>query len=159
MDTSASAPWQEQTHLIGRALGKAAQNNTLVDQTEARFDEVRAANPSFAGATAAIVAPAGGDRSSSRVLNTKGNVFSPHWDLCCPPNWWKSPVTPSTAALSTERLDLVDTDVLIWTVSPEQQAEIEADALYQQLSVAEDGRHLPRHLGQRRWPWPGAGLQ
>ncbi|MCB0116877.1 MAG: ABC transporter substrate-binding protein, partial [Caldilineaceae bacterium] len=53
------APWQEQTRLIGRALGKAAQANALVDQTEARFDEVRAANPSFAGATAAIVAPAG----------------------------------------------------------------------------------------------------
>ncbi|MCB0112505.1 MAG: hypothetical protein KDD84_00360, partial [Caldilineaceae bacterium] len=45
-------------------------------------------------------------------------------------------------SLSTERLDLVDTDVLIWTVSPEQQAEIEADALYQQLSVAEDGRDI-----------------
>ncbi|MEZ4831232.1 MAG: ABC transporter substrate-binding protein [Caldilineaceae bacterium] len=115
---------------------------TLVDQTEARFDEVRAANPSFAGATAAIVAPAGEGQiffsgpqhERQRFLTTLGFVL--------PTELVEIAGDAFYGSLSTERLDLVDTDVLIWTVSPEQQAEIEADALYQQLSVAEDGRDI-----------------
>jgi len=44
--------------------------------------------------------------------------------------------------ISGERLDLLDTDILIWTVNPEERAVIEDNALYQQLDVAQAGRDI-----------------
>ena len=46
-------------------------------------------------------------------------------------------------AISHERLDLLDTDVLLWVVSTDaERAAIEGDSLVQQLAVTKEGRSI-----------------
>ena len=135
-------PWQEQTRLIGRALGQEAQAEALIAEMDARFAEVRAEVPSFEGATAAIVAPAGEGQIYFSGPEHERQRFLTSLGFVLPEALVEIAGDAFFGTISTERLDLVDTDVLIWTVSPEQQAEIEADSLYQQLAVAQDGRDL-----------------
>lgn len=136
-------PWQEQTRLIGRALGKEALANRLVAEMEARFAQAREAHPEFVGATAAIASPAGEGQfffsgpqhERQRVLTSLGFVLPEELAQIAGDSFY--------GTISGERLDLLDTDVLIWTVSsPEQRAAIESNPLYQQLAVAREGRHI-----------------
>lgn len=135
-------PWQEQTRLIGRALGQEAQAEALIAEMDARFAQVRAEVPSFEGATAAIVAPAGEGQLYFSGPEHERQRFLTSLGFVLPDALVEIAGDAFFGTISTERFDLVDTDVLIWTVSPEQQAEIEADPLYQQLSVAQDGRDI-----------------
>ncbi|MBV9789667.1 MAG: iron-siderophore ABC transporter substrate-binding protein [Chloroflexi bacterium] len=133
-------PWQEQTQVIGQALGQAAQAETLVADMEQRFTQIRAEHPEFEGATAAIAAPApdgqyyfsGPEHERQRYLSSLG---------------FKLPDELTTIAgdafygtISGEQLSLLDTDVLIWTVSPEERVTIESNPIYQQLSAVKAGR-------------------
>ncbi|MBI1296879.1 ABC transporter substrate-binding protein [bacterium] len=135
-------PWQEQTRLIGRALGQEAQAEALIAEMDARFAQVRAEVPSFEGATAAIVAPAGEGQIYFSGPEHERQRFLTSLGFVLPEALVEIAGDAFFGTISTERLDLVDTDVLIWTASPEQQAEIQADTLYQQLSVAQDGRDI-----------------
>jgi iron complex transport system substrate-binding protein len=47
-------PWQDQTLLIGRALGRERQARALVDEVEGRFATAREENPEFEGSTAVL---------------------------------------------------------------------------------------------------------
>lgn len=133
-------PWQEQTRVIGQALGAAAQADELVAATEARFAELQAEHPEFAGASVAIAAPAadgqfffsGPQHERQRVLTSLGFVL--------PAELAEIAGDAFYGTLSGERLDLLDTDVLLWTATAEQRATIEANPVYQQLNVVKQGR-------------------
>ncbi|BDH59212.1 iron-siderophore ABC transporter substrate-binding protein [Tsukamurella sp. PLM1] len=45
--------WQDQTTLVGKALGREAEAKTLIADTDKRIAEVRTAHPEFAGKTVA----------------------------------------------------------------------------------------------------------
>jgi iron complex transport system substrate-binding protein len=47
-------PWQDQTMLVGRALGREGRARKVVDEVEARFEQAREEHPEFAGATAIL---------------------------------------------------------------------------------------------------------
>lgn len=133
-------PWQEQTRVIGQALGAASRAEQLVAQTEARFAALKQQHPAFAGATAVIAAPAadgqfyfsGPQHERQRVLSSLGFVL--------PPELAKLAGDAFYGTISGERLDLFDTDVLIWTASPAERAAIEANPLYKTLSAVKAGR-------------------
>jgi iron complex transport system substrate-binding protein len=133
-------PWQEQTRVIGRALGRAARAEELVAATEARFAELRAAHPEFAGATAAIAAPAadgqfffsGPEHERQRVLTALGFTLPEELAGIAGDSFY--------GTISGERLDLLDTDVLIVTASPSERAALEANPIFQQLDVVKAGR-------------------
>jgi iron complex transport system substrate-binding protein len=133
-------PWQEQTRVIGQALGRAAEAEELVVATEARFAELRAQYPAFEGATAAIAAPAsegqfffsGPQHERQRVLTSLGFVLPDELASIAGDAFY--------GTISGERLDLLDTDLLIWTATPAQRPEIEANPLYQQLAATQEGR-------------------
>lgn len=133
-------PWQEQTRVIGRALGKAAQAEELVAATEARFVELAAAHPEFAGATATIAAPAadgqfffsGPEHERQRVLAALGFTLPEELASIAGDSFY--------GTISGERLDLLDTDVLLVTASPNERATVEANPIFQQLDVVKAGR-------------------
>ena len=135
-------PWQEQTQVIGRALGKEMLANELIMEIEERFIQTREEYPEFIGATAVIVAPtadgqfyiSGPQHERQRFLTSLG------FDL--PDALAEIAGDEFYGIISGERLDLIDTDVVIWTVSPEQRAIIEDNPLYQQLSVAQEKRAI-----------------
>lgn len=68
-------PWQEESRMIGRALGQSAQAETLIAAIEARVTEARAAHPEFGGAQAVI-----GQMGETEVCGTPRKVvpLGPH---------------------------------------------------------------------------------
>lgn len=133
-------PWQEQTRAIGQALGAGPRAEQLVAQTEARFAALKQQHPQFSGATAVIAAPApdgqfyfsGPQHERQRVLTSLGFVL--------PQELARIAGDAFYGTISGERLDLLDTDVLIWTASPAERAAIEATPIYQSLSAVKEGR-------------------
>jgi ABC-type Fe3+-hydroxamate transport system substrate-binding protein len=85
-DTAAnSVPWQELTTRIASAVGKAADGERLVAETEAFLDETSAAHPEFAGKTVTVLltSPDGigvysAADSRMQLLTALGFVASPH---------------------------------------------------------------------------------
>ena len=47
-------PWEDQTLLVGKALGREEQAQKLIDDTAARFEQVRQGHPEFEGKTAIL---------------------------------------------------------------------------------------------------------
>jgi iron complex transport system substrate-binding protein len=135
-------PWQEQTEVIGRALGQEALAQELVAATETRLAEVRAAHPAFEGATAAIAAPAEGGQYYFSGPQHERQRFLTSLGFELPTELAEIAGDAFYGTLSGERLDLLDTDVLVWTVTPEQREPIEANPIYQQLAVAQEGRAI-----------------
>jgi iron complex transport system substrate-binding protein len=133
-------PWQEQTRVIGQALGATAQAEELVAATEARFAALKEQYPAFNGATAVIAAPAsdgqfffsGLQHERQRVLTTLGFVLPEELATIAGEAFY--------GTISGERLPLFDTDLLIWTASTAERAQIEANPIYQQLNVVKEGR-------------------
>jgi iron complex transport system substrate-binding protein len=137
---SFGVPWQEQTLVIGRALGAEARAEELVAATEARFAAIRAEHPQFEGATAVIAAPAadgqfyfsGPQHERQRVLTSLGFVLPEELAMIAGDAFY--------GTISGERLDLLDTDLLVWTATPAERATIEANPLYQTLAAVKEGR-------------------
>lgn len=136
-------PWQEQTQVIGRALGEEERAREMVAEMEARFDQVRAEHPEFTGATAAIAAPTGDGQFYFSGPQHERQRFLTSLGFMLPDELAQIAGDAFYGTISGERLDLLDTDVLIWTVtSAEERAAIEDNPLYQQLDVAQDGRAI-----------------
>lgn len=138
------APWQDQTRLIGQALGQAEQADALIAGVEAKFEEAIAAHPEFAGKTVAATAfnePGsygiyGADDAKNRFFTSLGFIVP-------------EPIKELTASggygsISAERFDLLDVDLLVWFTSttPELIPELEASPVYQQLGAHREGRDI-----------------
>jgi iron complex transport system substrate-binding protein len=139
------APWQEQTRIIGRALGREQRADQLIAEAEATIAAVRSQHPAFEGRSVAMVSTTatGGqyflyspDVPPVRVLTALG--------LQVPAETAKVVGdTPNGVPISGEQVRLLDVDVVIWYVtSAEQAGEIENDPLYGQLRVGREGRSI-----------------
>jgi len=136
-------PWQDQTRIIGRALGQEQRAGELVAAVEAQFAESRRANPQFAGATA-IAAYDFGDGQigiygpqdpRARILTSLGFEMPPRIAELTGEEFYTT--------ISTEQLELVEADVLVWLVYTETGASLIKDQpLYQTLDVAREGRDI-----------------
>lgn len=97
-------PWDQQTLQTGTALGKAAEAQQLVDGVQARFEQVRTANPQFAGQSASFLL--GGDQTGTYALSTADYRTGWLTEL-------GFTVRGEDATVSLERLDTVDADVVM----------------------------------------------
>lgn len=139
-----AAPWQEMTRHIGAVLGKEDEAGELISDIDARFREIRDEHPEFAGLTLAVADSfEAGTYSAFTSTDPKAIFFSelgftlkPEIDELAEPGW-------NVAELSAERLDVLDTDRLVWvTSSTEANDRITAEPLYQELSVRQEERDL-----------------
>jgi iron complex transport system substrate-binding protein len=124
-----ATPWQEQTLLTGRALGREDEARQLVDDVEGQFEQAIDENPDFAGSSLAVDLTGVG--SGHYLLGTddlRTQFFS---DL-------GFTVPDTSTDVSQERLDLLDADVL--AVNGYDQAAADADALFSALDVVTQGR-------------------
>ena len=136
--------WQEATRLIGTALGRSAEADRLVTDLEARFADVRAQYPQFAGKRAAVAATSSTGPGSyfvwtsqdnrGRFLQSLGFTVPPVFDELAGENFY--------AEISTERLGLLDeNDVVAWLGIPgTQNAALEDQPGYPTLRVGQEGR-------------------
>lgn len=135
-------PWQEQTRLIGQALGRSAQAEALIADLEARIAQTAAAHPEFAKATIAWATPTG-EASQFWVVGatTPPFRFFDALGFQYPADTAAVVGNLDSAQISGEQLNLIDTDVLILRASSEEErAKIESDPLVRQLDAFKEGR-------------------
>lgn len=137
-------PWQEQTRLIGRALGRDEAAEELVADVEAQIAAVREEHREFDGATVAWATPAEGAGQYWAVGPTTPPMrFLASLGLEVPGELAEVIGEKDSAQISREQVSLLDADVLIWqTGSPEQRTAIERDPLYQRLDASREGRAI-----------------
>ncbi|HEY8417159.1 MAG TPA: iron-siderophore ABC transporter substrate-binding protein [Limnochordales bacterium] len=138
-------PWQEQTRLIGAAVGRSQRAEAVIAETEARFAEVRRQHPEFAGKTVilAVMRPDGQVGLLSEQDVRTRTFTSLGFQL--PPEIRNLFGDSFYTFLSSEQLRLLDTaDVVVWhqmEFSP-GRAAIAGHPLYATLRVAREGRHV-----------------
>jgi iron complex transport system substrate-binding protein len=121
-------PWQEQTRITGRALGREERADKLVADVEARFAEARGQHPEFEGRTAAVTFATEGEFFLLTPEDLRTRLFtSLGFEL-----------PDKTGPISRERIDLLDQDVLVF-VGTDREA-LEADELLQSLDAVREGR-------------------
>lgn len=137
-------PWQDQTRIIGTALGKADEADALVAEVEAQLAEARDAHPEFADAVGAVATVWDGsvtvytpDDVRGRFLDSLGFRQIEGLDEMSDDGF--------SASISEERLELIDVDAIVWIVGTidADMPRIRGSALYAGLGLADEGREVP----------------
>src|SRR3712207_2925715 len=124
-----ATPWQEQTLLIGQALGREEEAQQLVDDVEGQVEQAVDENPDFAGSSIAVDLTGVG---SGHYLLGKDDLRTQFFtDL-------GFTVPDASTDLSQERLDLLNADVL--AVNGYDREDADADTLLSSLDVVTQGR-------------------
>ncbi len=136
-------PWQQQTQMIGRALGRATRADELVADLEQQFADTAARHPEWSGATAVLasqyvdgqllVYP--GRTPATSFLELLGFVIPAQLDEFMNDTY-------SVPALSAERLDLIDHELILWDST---RANLESTGFldlptYRNLDAVKEGR-------------------
>ncbi len=136
--------WQEQAVAAGQALGKEAEAQELVDETESQIEAIQTEYPAIEGKTFSL----------SFLWDTAGiaTIYSPDdfavqffqelgFELTPALAELEEEEGNSQGALSLETLHLIDADLVVLAfASPEIQTAYEENPLYQQLQAVKDGR-------------------
>ena len=138
-----AAPWPDLTRMTGRALGMEAKANELIAAVDQRFARVRGEHPAWAGKSVAVVdAYQPGQYAVFSATDPKAR-FLIELGYQIPDAIAAAAGDRYAAEISSERLDLVDVDRLVFLTSdPAAEARVQADPVYQGLKVARDGRAL-----------------
>lgn len=138
------SPWQDQVLQVARGLGREADGQALVDQTEAAYADVAAAHPEWADLTASFsqggpsdgqlyVYPAG---LNTDFLTELGFTMTPGLEEYAPDEG-------SQALISAENVGLIEADVVVWaTESAEQFEELQAFGTVGTLPAVAEGRSV-----------------
>jgi len=124
-------PWDVQTLTTGKALGKPAEAQALVDKVNAKVDEAKKANSQFAGKV---------------LVEDYGPEKGQHWLV--PANDPRRALFDALGFaaqtekedVSEERLDLLDRDVLF--INGATKADMLKSAVFSRLKVAKEDRTL-----------------
>ena len=138
-----AAPWPDLTRMTGRALGAEARANELIAAIDRRFAAVRAEHPAWAGKSVAVVdAYEPGKYAVFTATDPKAR-FLTQLGYTVPDASAKAAGGNTAAEISSERLDLVDVDRLVFLTSdPAAEPRVKADQVYRGLRVARENRAL-----------------
>lgn len=123
-------PWDEQTLLIGEALGRSQEAETVVADVEAAFDAARDDHPEFVGSTLGVDYALGGGHY---LLDDQDLRFRFFADL-----GFEAPET--AGELSPEQTDLLEQDLLV--VGGSVRDDLADDELFQRLDVVTENRTI-----------------
>ena len=143
-DAPWSTPWQDQTRVIGEALGLAAEADQLVTDTEAYLDQMAADYPQLDGKTFIYSTEDDGqlgiftsDDVRVRLLTDLGLTVAPYVD---------ENATGDTVYyfVSAELAADIDTDILVaWFNDPSAADAFAADPLFSQNPAMQSGAYAP----------------
>lgn len=124
-------PWDVQLLTTGKALGKQAQAQQLVDRVRGRIQQATQANPEFAGKTAVVdFGPAEGGHYLLGEKDPRRSLFTALGFA----------TQDVTGDVSEERLDLLDRDILF--IDGATRDQMMASPAFARLGVVRDGRTL-----------------
>lgn len=134
-----ATPWEEQTRIIGRAVGKLDEANTLIADIKKRFEQAREEHPEFEGNSVAAAYYSNGQAGAfasgeprSRFFTELGFVIPQIYDELAGDAFYTT--------FSLERFDLLDVDLLVW-----YWGELESDdilPLRRTLQAHQNGREV-----------------
>ncbi|HEV7648873.1 MAG TPA: iron-siderophore ABC transporter substrate-binding protein [Actinophytocola sp.] len=137
------APWQDMTKMTGEALGKAGEADKLIKDIDAKFADVRDAHQDWKGKSVAVVDPYQPGRYAVFQKTDPKAVFMSEMGFVVPNAINEAAGDNNAAEVSSERADLIDTDLLLFlTADPSAQARVRADPVYKGLSVAKENRAM-----------------
>jgi iron complex transport system substrate-binding protein len=133
-------PWQEITRTLGQATGHSAEADAVIEEVEGLFATAADEHPEFAGATASvgaldpdIVYAYAPSDSRGTFMTDLGFAFTDEIVGLAGDKFY--------AELSAERLDLLDTDVLVWVTGTANGLDrLVQLPLYQGLDAVKEGR-------------------
>lgn len=136
-------PWQEITRMIGAAVGKSAEAEALIARVDGLFEQARAENPEFEGQTLAVAYNYGEGRTYGYYTpqDARGRFFT-QLGFVIPQELIDIAGDQFYADLSTERIDLLNQDLLVFLglqFAEGGQDAIINDPLISQLDVVRDG--------------------
>lgn len=124
-------PWDAQLLLTGKALGKDAEAQALVDEVNTRIDEAKAANPAFAGK---VLVEDFGPENGGHYLIGKGDPRRTLFDAL------GFDAQEATGDVSEENVSLLDRDVLF--VNGATKEQMMASPVFARLNVVQSDRAL-----------------
>jgi iron complex transport system substrate-binding protein len=128
-------PWQDQTLVIGRALGREERARELVDEVEQRFAEARREHPEFEGSAVLAYGEDGGfgayasEDTRVRFLEDLGFSSPPQIDELAGNSFFVD--------LDEERLDLIDQDLVVMFGKRDELLE---SSVYSRLDAVREER-------------------
>lgn len=137
-------PWQEQTRVISRAVGRPDRAAELISDMESRIESVREQHPEFQGATG-LIGLIGGQQSGSHLYgphDLRGR-FMTSLGVEVPDQVVDLTGEDFFTSISKERLSVTDGDVMTWIVNgPDVRDALRDEPLYHNLDVATQRRDV-----------------
>lgn len=137
------APWDQQTVLIGQALGKGPEAQALVDGIKKRFADTAAAHPQFAGTPAIFLQAPFYDGNAIAYQNGLSTEFLTDLGFTVPADIdaFTSGDDSMQAYIPIESLGVLNSaKVLLWaTEDATARTELEAQPLYRSLTPVQGG--------------------
>lgn len=143
--------WQTMTTRVGEAVGKKAEAQQLVTQTQAAIVKAKADNPSLAGKTFTF-GPVSNLNSIYTINDTAdaSAQFFAQLGMVLSPKVTSLPdsSTPRRAQISAEQLALLDADVVILSYQDAAtRAKFEALPVFKQLPAVQRGSYIALDMG------------
>ncbi|HEY5979307.1 MAG TPA: ABC transporter substrate-binding protein [Microlunatus sp.] len=137
-------PWPTQTLMVGKALGKEAQAQGLIDDLTKRFAAEAAAHPQFADVPAIFLQAPYYEGNAIAYQDGLSTDFLTDLGFVVPKELTPFASDEAQAYIPVEKLDVLDAgDVLIWATEDDQaKAELEKNKLFAQLEAVKAGRSL-----------------
>jgi iron complex transport system substrate-binding protein len=129
-------PWDEQTLLVGKALGREAQAQQVVDEVKAEFAAVREAHPEFAGKTA-VLAYGGPDGYGAYATEDTRSRFLTDLGFKVPEKIDELAGDSFYVQFSQEQFRLLDQDVVVMYGA---EKDILANPVFSRLDAVKEDR-------------------
>lgn len=146
------SPWQEQTRIIGKALGQEGKADQLVAATTARLARAKKDHPDLQGRTFSYMARQDADQVGLYLPNDLRVKFLLDLGMKLSPGQLaatKDAKTGFFVDVSYERLGLLDADTLVaWFNTPQDRRTFTGRSVFQNLEVAKQGGFVPLDLVQ-----------
>jgi iron complex transport system substrate-binding protein len=129
-------PWDEQTLLVGKALGREADAQRVVDDVEAEFEAFRAAHPEFAGKSA-VLAYGGPDGYGAYATGDNRSRFLTDLGFKTPTEIDELAGESFFAEFSQEQFRLMDQELVVMYGA---QDDILANPVFKRLDAVKEDR-------------------
>jgi iron complex transport system substrate-binding protein len=138
-----TTPWQDMARTIGRAVGRLPDVDARIDAIESRFAQIRKEHPEFAEQTAVVVDATEVPKSYWAFHSTDPRgQFLTALGFRADPELEQFTAAEFGAALSPERVGLLDVDRLFLLADPDNSEALDRQRLFTRLKVVRDGRDI-----------------
>jgi len=135
-------PWQKVMQMVGDAVGKSAEAESIVTEVETQFADVNIHHPEFEGKSVAVAYAYDGTYGFYTAQDSRGRFFT-DLGFVIPDELIEITGDSFYADISVERIDLLDQDLIaivnLQFIEGGRKA-LESDPLFSQLTAVQEGR-------------------